>query len=38
MHPNDRGYEVMAAAWFDAIAHGSVTAAPQGRSSLFRRP
>lgn len=36
VHPNDRGYEVMAAAWFEAIARGSVGAAPQGRSLLFR--
>jgi lysophospholipase L1-like esterase len=38
VHPNDRGYEVISAAWFEAIARGSVTAAPQGRFALLFRP
>jgi lysophospholipase L1-like esterase len=38
VHPNDRGYEIMAAAWFEAIAHGSVTAAPSSRMGFFYRP
>jgi len=38
VHPNDRGYEIMASAWFEAIAHGSLAAAPSNRSFFFVRP
>jgi lysophospholipase L1-like esterase len=38
VHPNDRGYEVISAAWFEAIAHGSVAPAPQGRHGFLFRP
>jgi lysophospholipase L1-like esterase len=37
VHPNDRGYEIMAATWFEAIAHGSVAAAPSSHG-FFTRP
>jgi lysophospholipase L1-like esterase len=40
VHPNDQGYEVMSAAWFEAIAHGSVAATPPQSQAfrLFSRP
>ena len=38
VHPNDQGYEIMASAWFQTIAHGSLSAAPSHRSGFFSRP
>jgi lysophospholipase L1-like esterase len=38
VHPNDQGYEVMAAGWFEAIAHGSVASVPSSGSGFFFHP